>query len=319
MHLLKFNPSYEERIWGGRSFRELFGRNIPKGVRIGESLEIYDSPKGSSIVSEGEFKGSSLRELIQKFPTQIMGNNWTADKLFPIIVKLLDARQRLSLQVHPDEFAEKKYGKPRKNEAWYFLNCGVRSGFISGLKKNVTPEILRASVNSQNIENLLEFRNSHIGDFLFIREGIVHLLGSDNIVLEIQENSDSTYRLNDWNRLDASGNSRELHIEEAIDSIDFANPSVEPILENDSAERILCNHKSFKMVRFLMNAGERLLLKQNISPKIISLVSGELDCSGVALSGVQSALAPFCAEILICAKKDSLFLITENFSNLKHE
>ena len=152
MNLLKFKPIYEERIWGGRSFKTLFERIIPKGVRIGESLEICDSPKKSSVVSGGEFDGYTLRQLIEKYPSDVIGPGWNPQKFFPIIVKLLDARQRLSLQVHPNEASEKKYGLPRKNEAWYLLDCGVRSRFIAGLKPGTTSKGIREAISSKNVE-----------------------------------------------------------------------------------------------------------------------------------------------------------------------
>ena len=176
MNLLKFKPIYEERIWGGRSFKTLFGRSIPKGLRIGESLEICDSPKASSEISGGGLGGLTLRRAIEKYPEDIMGPGWCPERFFPIIVKLLDARQRLSLQVHPNGASEKKYGLPRKNEAWYLLGCGVKSRIIAGLKKGVSPEQLRGAAESGQVEELLEFRDSHAGDFMFVREGTVHSL-----------------------------------------------------------------------------------------------------------------------------------------------
>lgn len=317
MDLLKFKPIYEERIWGGRSFKTLFGRAIPKGLRIGESLEICDSPKASSEISGGEFGGWTLRRAIEKYPADIMGPGWRPERLFPIIVKLLDARQRLSLQVHPNGASEKKYGLPRKNEAWYLLNCGVRSRFVAGLKRGISPERLREAASAGRVEELLEFRDSHVGDFMFVREGTVHSLGADNIALEIQENSDSTYRLHDWGRTDSEGRERALHIAEAADSVNYDSPAVEPISENDEPERALCDYKNFKILRLRLKAGESVRLASRVEPRILSVVSGALDCGGAAMEAVESALAPYCAEIEMRARSDSAVLVTENFS--RHE
>lgn len=316
MNLLKFKPIYEERIWGGRSFKTLFERIIPKGVRIGESLEICDSPKKSSLVSGGEFDGHTLRQLIEKYPSDVIGPGWNPKRFFPIIVKLLDARQRLSLQVHPNRASEKKYGLPRKNEAWYLLDCGVRSRFIAGLKPGVEPNDIKEAISAKNVEKLLEFRDSHVGDFMFVREGTVHSLGADNIALEIQENSDSTYRLYDWDRTDSDGKSRALHIAEAIDSVNFDNPTVEPLSENETPTRILCDYENFKIIRLRLKAGQSTTLPAREEPKIISLVSGKIDCSGICVEAVESALAPYGAEIKIRAVVDSAMLITENFARL---
>lgn len=317
MDLLKFKPIYEERIWGGRSFKTLFGRAIPKGVRIGESLEICDSPRASSEISGGALAGMTLRRALEKYSGDIMGPGWRPERFFPIVVKLLDARQRLSLQVHPNGVSEKKYGLPRKNEAWYLLGCGVKSRFIAGLKKGVSPALLREAAESGRVEELLEFRDSHAGDFMFVREGTVHSLGADNIALEIQENSESTYRLHDWDRTDSEGRARALHIGEAVDSVNFDSPAVEPLSENDEPVRTLCDYKNFKILRLRLKAGESVRLSAREEPRIISLVSGAADCGGVAMEAVESALAPFCAEIEIRAKADSAMLITENFS--RHE
>lgn len=196
------------------------------------------------------------------------------------------------------------------------MDCGVRSRFIAGLKPGVEPNDIKEAISAKNVEKLLEFRDSHVGDFMFVREGTVHSLGADNIALEIQENSDSTYRLYDWDRTDSDGKSRALHIAEAIDSVNFDNPIVEPLSENETPTRILCDYKNFKIIRLRLKAGESATLPALEEPKIISLVSGKIDCSGICMEAVESALAPFGAEIKIRAVLDSAMLITENFARL---
>lgn len=124
----------------------------------------------------------------------------------------------------------------------------MKSRIIAGLKKGVSPEQLRGAAESGQVEELLEFRDSHAGDFMFVREGTVHSLGADNIALEIQENSDSTYRLHDWGRTDSEGRARALHIGEAVDSVNFDSPAVEPLSENDEPVRTLCDYKNFKIL-----------------------------------------------------------------------
>jgi len=219
---LKFKPVYKNYLWGGRNF-EKFGRKLPEGI-IAESWEISCHPDGISIVSNGEFSGMPLPQLIQKFGRQLVGKSLSEKDVskFPLLVKFIDANDRLSVQVHPDDayaqLHENEYGK---NETWYIIYAHPGSKIVYGVKPGTTKDIFARAISENRVEEYLRYIEVFPGDVFNVPAGLLHAIGEGIVLAEIQQNSNSTYRVYDYNRLDKNGNKRPLHIQKALDVIDF--------------------------------------------------------------------------------------------------
>lgn len=226
---LKFAPIYMKRMWGGTMMTDLLERDVPfNGVDpIGESWELVDRDGEQSVVLNGEFAGKNMEELLRLHHDEILGPAGRKYERFPLLVKLIDAGERLSLQVHPDSEACAAIGggAQPKTEMWYILGCREDGCILAGLASRATKLKLKESINSPEVENLLQKFSSVPGDGYFITSGTLHAIGGGNLILEIQQNSDTTYRISDWGRVDQHGNPRELHVEKGMMSINFTNRS----------------------------------------------------------------------------------------------
>ncbi len=221
LYPLKFEPIYKNYIWGGRNLEKI-GKKIVPGEIVAESWEISDHDEDVSVVANGTLKGRTLRELIETYKTDICPE--TENGRFPILIKYIDANQKLSVQVHPDDEYTRTHESPTelgKNECWYVMDAPRGAELILGVKKGMTRERFRAHIESGRIEEGLTRHPVSTGDFIFIRSGTVHALLEGIMVCEIQENSDTTYRLYDWGRMDSDGKPRSLHIEKALDVINY--------------------------------------------------------------------------------------------------
>ncbi len=218
---LKFKPIFKHRIWGGRKLQELFGKDLPEGVKIGESWELADLPEDKSIITNGELAGQTLNQAIQKYPKEITGNeNFSLP--YPLLIKFLDARDILSVQVHPDEQTCKQMarGEP-KTECWYIIAAEPGAVIYKGLKKGVTRTQFARAIKHGSVDELLQQVPVKPGQCHFLPAGTAHSIGPGLLIAEIQTPSDTTYRVFDFNRLDTDGKPRALHIEEALESIHF--------------------------------------------------------------------------------------------------
>ncbi len=225
LYPLTFSPLYFERIWGGSQLAEVLGREVPAGEKpIGEAWELVDREDAQSVVDAGPLAGYTIHELVEFYGRSLLGNKWTGGR-FPLLIKLIDAGQRLSLQVHPDEKACAMLGNGAepKTEMWYIISARRGAKIMAGLSPRGTRQQLISQLDSSEVENLLQVYLSQPGDAYFIPTGTIHAIGEGNLLLEIQQNSDTTYRVSDWGRRDSNGKSRELHVEEALKSIDFIN------------------------------------------------------------------------------------------------
>lgn len=222
LYPLKFVPVYKDYIWGGRNLERL-GRVLPEGL-VAESWEISGHPDGISIVANGALAGISLPELLRKYGKEIIGTKLPESYIrqFPLLIKLIDANQQLSVQVHPDDqYAAAHEGGYGKNEMWYIISAEPGASIIYDLVPGTTRETLAAAIGEGRIENNLKTVPVVAGDVFNIPAGMVHGLGAGIIVAEIQQSSNLTYRLYDYNRTDAKGRQRPLHIEQALEVIDF--------------------------------------------------------------------------------------------------
>jgi mannose-6-phosphate isomerase len=218
---LKFGPIYKERIWGGRLLREVFGRETPKGKRIGESWELADLPQDKSKIINGELLGETLEAAIRKEPEQITGKKDFALP-FPLLIKFLDCGDVLSVQVHPDEPTCKRMGKGDfKTECWYIIRAQAGAVIYKGLKEGVTREKFERAIKEGTVERMLNKVEVKAGECHYLPAGTLHAIGAGLLIAEIQTPSDTTYRVFDWNRVDEKGKPRPLHIEEALESIHF--------------------------------------------------------------------------------------------------
>jgi len=209
---LHFRPLYQERVWGGRNFESKLGRTLPENKVIGESWEVVDRSEAQSVVAEGPHAGKSLRELIREDPVAIMGEGWDPERPFPILVKWLDCQERLSLQVHPPADVAPRLGGEPKTENWYVADATEGAGLIVGLRRGVTREAFEKAIHDSTLESLVHRFPVSAGDSILVQSGRLHAIDAGNLILEIQQNSDTTYRVYDWGRVGLDGTPRQLHI-----------------------------------------------------------------------------------------------------------
>lgn len=220
---IKFSPILKEKIWGGEKLNKLLNKQSDK-KNIGESWEISDVEDDASVVSNGDLKGMSLKELILKFKGEFVGNKvyeQFGDK-FPLLIKFIDAKTALSIQLHPDDrLAKERHNSFGKTEMWYVMQADENANLIVGFKKGVSSEEYLQHLEKKSLLDILNIDIVKKGDVYFIPTGRVHAIGAGVLLAEIQQTSDITYRIYDWDRVDADGNERDLHTNEAIDAIDY--------------------------------------------------------------------------------------------------
>ena len=234
LYPFKFVPKLLEKMWGGRKLETLLGKKLPAGKQIGESWELYDFPPGavegesgwvSAQIASGPLAGRTLHDVIVEFGRDVHGDvPLLPQGQFPILTKFLDARDDLSVQVHPDEkYASTHPGAFLKNEAWYIMQADSGARLLKGLKAGVTRAQFEASLKDGTVESLITSIPAKAGQCFYLRSGTIHALGAGVAVAEVQTASDTTYRVFDFNRIDGStGKPRKLHVNEALECIDFS-------------------------------------------------------------------------------------------------
>ena len=223
LYPLTFEPILKERIWGGEKLKTLLNKPITSKI-TGESWEISTVEGDVSVISNGNLKGKALSNLIEEFPTEILGTKVHKQFgiEFPLLFKYLDAKEDLSIQVHPnDELAMKRHNSFGKTEMWYVMQADVDARLIVGFKENSNKEEYLKNLENKSLESILNSVHTKAGDVFFLETGTVHAIGAGMVVAEIQQTSDITYRLYDFDRKDANGNTRELHVELALDAINY--------------------------------------------------------------------------------------------------
>jgi len=235
MYPLKSVPVFKSRIWGGQRLREVFGKDLPVGEKIGESWEIADLPEGKSTIGNGPLQGQTLGDVVRQHADEIMGSKGLSrgsvsqascprfeGRQFPLLIKFLDAQDVLSVQVHPDAETCRRMGRgDPKTECWYVIAAEPGAVIYKGLKAGVTREQFAEAVREGTTADLLAAVSVSPGECHFIPAGTAHAIGTGLLIAEVQTPSDTTYRVFDWNRVDDSGKPRQLHIEEALESIHF--------------------------------------------------------------------------------------------------
>ena len=228
LYPLKFQPIYKEKIWGGDRIHKKFHRkNVPAG-KIGESWDLSAIEGSESIVKNGYLEGNSLNELVEIYMGDLVGEKIFEQfgPEFPLLIKLIEAKDLLSLQVHPnDEVAFDRHHSYGKTEMWYVIENEPEAKLISGFRKKTSEEEFKKALETNTVTELLNYEEAVAGDVFFIPAGQIHALGSNLLIAEIQQSSDITYRVSDWGRTDDNGQPRELHLDLALDVIDYSGES----------------------------------------------------------------------------------------------
>jgi mannose-6-phosphate isomerase len=314
--VLQFQPIYQERVWGGRRLETLLSRDLPAGPPIGESWEIVDRPEAQSKVRGGRFGGATLRQMIESHGAEVMGPKWDRSRPFPLLVKWLDCSERLSLQVHPPaQVAASLSGEP-KTENWYVAHSVPGASLFVGLKEGVTREKFARAVADGSAENLVNKVAVASGDSVLVHSGQVHAIDAGNLILEIQQNSDTTYRLYDWGRVGLDGKPRKLHVEESLRSILWSEAPPELVRAAPTSGTI-ASCDEFTIRRVVIGRGESIRFEAGEQPRILSVAAGGVSLVGSsppkALSMGDNALLPWSSDLEFTAPEPAIVLVTEGF------
>ncbi|PYJ59100.1 MAG: mannose-6-phosphate isomerase, partial [Verrucomicrobia bacterium] len=275
-----------ERIWGGRKLAELFGKKLPANKRIGESWEIVDRPEAQSVVARGPRKGKTLHELWKEGRSLIFGEVPNAPR-FPLLIKLLDAHEKLSLQVHPPEQVARKLGGEPKTEFWYVAAADPGAELLLGFCKPSTRVQFENALREGTAADYVHKIRVKPGDAAFLPAGRLHAVSAGNLLIEVQQNSDTTYRVFDWNRRDDSGQPRQLHVKQAMASIDFKD--VTPKLVRPKGETLV-RHELFEVQKWNLDSPREATPRGQFA--VVCCVTGKLRCADVDLAPGEFFLVP---------------------------
>ncbi len=247
LYPLQFEPILKERIWGGTKLKTFLNKPITSNI-TGESWEISTVENDVSIVVNGSLKGKSLIELINEFPEAVLGTKVYAQfgKQFPLLFKYIDAREDLSIQLHPnDELAKKRHNSFGKTEMWYVMQADTDARLIVGFKEKSSPEEYIKNLNNKTLLTILDTKKVKQGDVFMLDTGTIHAIGAGIVIAEIQQTSDITYRVYDFDRIDANGKTRELHIDLALEALNYEKIQAQRFYsktENIANEIVNCNY-----------------------------------------------------------------------------
>jgi mannose-6-phosphate isomerase len=312
MTYLQFKPLYQERVWGGRRLETFLGRTLPGVTPIGESWEMVDRPEAQSVVQAGPWAGQSLHELMTTHRAEIMGPAWPKERPFPILVKWLDCRDRLSVQVHPPAAIAAALGGEPKTENWYIAQADPGAAVYAGLRAGVDRASFERAIAAGTVDRCLDRLPVRDGDSLLIQSGTMHAIDAGNVILEIQQNSDTTYRVYDWGRAGLDGKPRTLHVRESLESLG-ANTSPAPRLLRGAG--VLARCPEFTITRRDLVAGERMFFAPGEQARILSVAGGELEGKGSLRLG-DNVLLPYGGDFSFRARTAATVLVTDGFSGI---
>jgi len=301
LYPLTFQPRFKERVWGGRELERLYAKNLPADKPIGESWEISDRPGDASIVANGPLAGTNLRWLMENHTAGILGGaRPAAEGRFPLLCKILDAREKLSLQVHPPAGKARELRGEPKTEMWFIADAAPEASLYVGLKHGVTRAQFEEKIADGSVADCFCRIPVKAGDAMFLPSGRVHAIGDGLVIFEIQQNSDTTYRVFDWNRVGLDGQPRELHVAQSLASINFADfepPLVDTkfVADGEIKKRSLVTDPLFNVAAWKLNARASGPLQPN-KLQIVAVTSGAVDLQSdattVNLSAGQFCLVP---------------------------
>jgi mannose-6-phosphate isomerase len=316
LYPLTFEPIFQERIWGGRNLETLYGKPLPPNQIIGESWEISDRPDAESVIANGPMRGKSLRWLMEECPQALLGLRDPMPDQFPLLVKIIDAQQTLSLQVHPPADVAAQLGGEPKTEMWYVTRAGPAAEFFAGLKNGVTRATFEQKLAAQSVAECFHRIPVKPGDAMFLPSGRVHALGAETVIFEVQQNSDTTYRVFDFNRVDREGKARQLHVPQSLASINFKDfePQLLPQTTTPAGQgtiRPLVKNELFEVAVHTLPDGEVNLTDGRM--QIIGMLEGALHMGTaretVLLCAGQFCLFPAqCCDTVVRAENGASFL-----------
>lgn len=301
----KFKPYLKETIWGGEKIAPY--KHIQSASNcIGESWEIsgvagYESVVADRGLAEDDAVGLTLPQLIDRYKGQLVGEKVYAQfgNQFPLMVKFIDAKDDLSVQVHPnDELAQKRHNCLGKNEMWFLLHADKGAKIYAGLTQDLTPEKYDQLVEENALMSVVAVHESHENDYFYIPAGRVHAIGAGNFLVEIQQSSDITYRIHDYDRRDAQGNPRELHIHEAKEAIDCrCYPDYRHTCDTTTSPSPLVQCPYFNVYRLSLQGTETIDFQTDTFIILVCL-SGKATLNGISIQQGETALVPACNNIL---------------------
>ncbi|HET8809077.1 MAG TPA: type I phosphomannose isomerase catalytic subunit [Flavobacteriaceae bacterium] len=315
---LKFHPILKEKVWGGEKLNSLLCKKTTSKT-TGESWEISDVEGNFSVVKSGEFAGKTLRELIQTHKEKLVGKKVYEQfgNRFPLLIKFIDAKENLSVQLHPDDFlAKKRHDSFGKTEMWYVVQADDGAEIIVGFNENTSKETYLKHLREKSLPKILNAEQTQKGDVFFIKPGLVHAIGGGVLLAEIQQTSDVTYRVYDWNRKGLDGKPRELHTDLAIDAIDFttkANPKIPYSLESNETCLVENNYFKTKLLSF---SGKMEMNYQNKDSFVVYIcVEGEAivktkGTTNIIKMGETLLLPAICNKVLLKAEMAKLLEVS---------
>ncbi len=285
LYPLRFRPLFREYIWGGRRLETMLGKSPGDGDTIAESWEVVDHGASQSVVNDGPLAGKTLSELLGEYGPQMLGRHYPQER-FPLLFKFLDCNRDLSVQVHPDDEGGAKLDPPDlgKTEAWVILHAEPGAKLYAGLKRGFDRQAFEREINRGATELCLHSFEPAAGDCIFIPAGVVHALGAGLVVAEIQQASDTTFRLFDWNRTGADGKPRELHIEQGLDAIDYERgpvDAVDPVPTSDTTVEQLVSCDKFILNRRTLSSENNRFTTGEDRFEIYTVLDGEVEVSGI--------------------------------------
>ena len=308
MEIYKFNNILKPVLWGGDklvAFKGLPACDEP----IGESWELSAVPGHESVVKGGEDDGLTLSQLVQRYGADLVGEDVYRryGDTFPLLIKLIDAKRDLSIQVHPDDaMAQRRHGSFGKNEMWYILDADEGATIATGFKRPITPEEFDRHLAEGTILDVVNRDVSHPGDVFYIPAGMIHAIGAGNLLAEVQQSSDITYRVWDYNRRDADGNLRELHTSQAREALDYNALDGQVTLPEPSliGSTELLTTRYFSLTHYIVDKGLRLEIPQSHSFLAVTCIQGEslIEAEGLPSSTIkqgETVLIPACAHWVV--------------------
>jgi mannose-6-phosphate isomerase len=317
LYPLTFQPIFKQRVWGGRNLERLYQKPLPPDQRIGESWEITDRPEGVSLIANGPLAGKNLRWLMEQHRQDVLGAQAATTGPFPLLVKILDAQETLSVQVHPPDAVAAQLGGESKTEIWYITDATPQAELFVGLKPGVTRADFERRIKDGTVAEALHHFLVKAGDAMFLPSGRLHAIGGGNVLFEIQQNSDTTYRVFDWNRVGLDGKPRELHIAQSLASIDFNDFAPSLIASKYSRNetfkvRYLVDDPLFRVDACQVKRGRRFHLR-SASAQVLGLLRGRLAIvhgdTTLTLKAGEFCLLPAClGRVTLTAELQTEFL-----------
>jgi mannose-6-phosphate isomerase len=317
--LLRFKPIFKERVWGGRNLERLYRKSLPPNVPIGESWEISDRPGDVSVVEGGPLAGRDLHWLTENHAADLLGQARALNGRFPLLIKILDAQEDLSLQVHPPAARATELAGEPKTEMWLITDAQPDAALYVGLRRGISREEFTRRITDGTVANCFHRHTVRAGDAMFLPSGRVHAIGAGNVIFEIQQNSDTTYRVFDWNRVGLDGKPRELHVEKSMASIDFndfepALVSRQPSESGGVAVRPLAHCEYFTVRQFTLRRGANVALEAG-RMHVVGVVSGQVSLQTaeetLPLGAGEFCVVPACLMTNVISTDGAVFIGAE--------